>query len=288
MKKSIYFLLAALVLSFAACKDKNEPSDNTQNDEPVNSNFVSKPFSVGASKTVYFSQGNLQYRASTNRWRFAPQQYARVGEYNSNISETSGYWIDLFGWGTSGYNGKFPYMISLIDTDYGEGNNNIAGTNYDWGVYNPINNGGKQADLWRTLKRTEWDHLFNTRTDAAQLQGQATVNGVQGYIILPDNWSTPAGLTFTAVPKDWTTNTYDIDNWLLMEAAGAVFLPTDGYRRATKIFNIDDTGTYWTTARKGTHADSAYCVAFYKATAMKVYSVDRHRGFSVRLVQDVK
>ena len=53
---------------------------------------------------VYFSQGNLQYQASSNTWKFAENQYDYVGSTNSNISSTYSGWIDLFGWGTSGYN----------------------------------------------------------------------------------------------------------------------------------------------------------------------------------------
>ena len=60
-------------------------------------------FSVSANKQVYFSKGNLQYQASTDTWRFAENQYDYVGEGNENKSATYDGWIDLFGWGTSGY-----------------------------------------------------------------------------------------------------------------------------------------------------------------------------------------
>lgn len=61
-------------------------------------------FSVSATKKVYFSKGNLQYQASTNTWRFATNQWDRIGSGNSSISSSYSGWIDLFGWGTSGYN----------------------------------------------------------------------------------------------------------------------------------------------------------------------------------------
>ena len=51
-----------------------------------------------------FSKGNLQYKASTNEWKFAEHQYDFIGEGNNNISSTYNGWIDLFGWGTSGNN----------------------------------------------------------------------------------------------------------------------------------------------------------------------------------------
>ena len=71
-------------------------------------------FSVSASKQVVFSKGNLQYQASTNTWRFAENQYDYVGEANENISATYDGWIDLFGWGTSGYDNTAndPYAIN--------------------------------------------------------------------------------------------------------------------------------------------------------------------------------
>ena len=67
---------------------------------------------------VYFSKGNLQYRASTKTWRFAEHQWDFVGSTevergqpggnvtgssNHLISQSYDGWIDLFGWGTSGY-----------------------------------------------------------------------------------------------------------------------------------------------------------------------------------------
>lgn len=54
-------------------------------------------FSVSDSTKVYFSQGNLQYQASTNTWRFAEHQWDYVGNDNENISEKYAGWIDLFG-----------------------------------------------------------------------------------------------------------------------------------------------------------------------------------------------
>lgn len=73
-------------------------------------------FTVAEGKTVTFSSGNLQYNAAQGShycadgsvqqgtWRFAEHQYDYIGDANSNISKTYDGWIDLFGWGTSGYN----------------------------------------------------------------------------------------------------------------------------------------------------------------------------------------
>ena len=49
---------------------------------------LSGEFSVSATTKVHFSQGNLQYQASTNNWRFAAHQYDTIGGANANISPT--------------------------------------------------------------------------------------------------------------------------------------------------------------------------------------------------------
>ena len=95
-------------------------------------------FSVSETEQIRFSQGNLQYQASTNSWRFAENQYDIIGADNSNISDSYDGWIDLFGWATSGYEGSFPYQTSDNVGDYGPEYESIAETNYDWGIFNKI------------------------------------------------------------------------------------------------------------------------------------------------------
>ena len=132
---------------------------------------------------VQFAQGNLQYQASTKTWRFAAKQWELIGDDNKNISAQNAGWIDLFGWGT----GKDPVKASESYTDYS--------VFAEWGA-NAISNGGKKANLWRTLGRTEWGYILCNRKDAVNLVGTGTVNGVKGVILLPDDWAAPAGITF--------------------------------------------------------------------------------------------
>ena len=44
-------------------------------------------FSVSATKQVSFAMGNLQYQASTKKWRFAENQYDVIGEDNEGVSK---------------------------------------------------------------------------------------------------------------------------------------------------------------------------------------------------------
>lgn len=259
-------------------QNSSKPSGST-----VNGKLPGK-FSVSATKQVSFAMGNLQYQASTKTWRFAKNQYDVIGPKNENISITYSGWIDLFGWGTSGYDSKYPYMTSTDNYDYGYGQNYTSVTNYDWGVYNAISNGGNKAGMWRTLTKEEWNYLYDTRANAENLRGQATVNGQTGYILLPDGWSIPSGLTFTANPDDFSTNTYSASEWSKMEAAGAVFLPCAGYRLGTTVNYVGTYGYYWSSSYFS--SSNAYYFNFSSSNVNPSNFSSRYGGLSVRLVQE--
>ena len=83
-------------------------------------------------------------------------------------------------------------MISTEYSDYGDGMRSISNSKYDWGVYNEIRNGGGCKNCWRVLTNNEWRYLFCKRENAARLFTFATVAGVKGLIVLPDNWKKPS------------------------------------------------------------------------------------------------
>lgn len=268
-------------------------------------------FAVSPYLQVRFSKGNLQWSAknggsfatthavagggtAAGTWRFADHQYDTIGRNNDNISSSYSGWIDLFGWGTSGYNGKYPYMTSENNSDYVNGYNYISGTNYDWGVYNAISNGGNQAGKWRTLTNDEWTYLLQTRTDANIKCGIACVNGVNGIVLLPDTWHLPNGLTFNSGMQSTADsryfaqhNNYTADQWSLMEAEGAVFLPASGYRigTTTSTTGIDScsVGNYWSSTYF--NINLSYDVFFSSNTLLNNFC-HGSTGLSVRLVED--
>lgn len=269
-------------------------------------------FSVDSNRVVHFSQGNLQWSAtggdtvatvhnvagggtSAGTWRFALHQYDFVGGDtagnvyangvkcdNDSVSSSYTGWIDLFSWGTSGYGNKFPYMVSTRDMDYGNGNADISGTDYDWGVYNAISNGGNQSGQWRTLTNDEWTYLLQTRANAGNKYGVACVNGVNGLVILPDIWVLPNGLSFSSGCTAYTQNVYTAVQWQLMEANGAVFLPAAGYRHL-RMWIWGNYGQYWTSTAWG--YPCGYEIDFGSNT---LYHNPHNREFanSVRLVRD--
>ena len=264
---------------------------------------INSLFSVSDTKQVYFSQGNLQYQAETNTFRFAPHQYNYVGEENSNINDINYLgWIDLFGWGTSGWdNGNVyyhpnDYLSTGIESNgfgYGPIMNGLTDefSEADWGVYNAVTNGGNQTNQWRTLTFDEWVYLSSGRQNAEQKKGMATIVNVKGIILLPDTWVAPEGITFVnATNYSYYENVYSLSEWRLMEEAGAVFLPCAGIREGTNVNNCGIHGHYWSsTALIGMYQSFTMYIApsgsGFVNNLVGNY-VRRDDGCSVRLVKD--
>ena len=265
--------------------------------QPSGDGVLPGAFSVSATQQVHFSQGNLQYQASTDTWRFAEHQYDYVGDANGNISSTYGGWIDLFGWGTSGWNSGAvcyqPWSISITVRDYypgGSYTNGLTGAyaEADWAWHNAISNGGNAAHHWRTLTSTEWDYLLNSRTNASSKRGTGNINGVGGLIILPDSWAQPSGCPefnpgFASSDGDWTHNSYTLAQWAQMEAAGAVFLPAAGYRLGTNVSDVGN-GCYWSSTPY--NENDVYEMIFSSKSLNATGTRGRYCGSSVRPVQD--
>lgn len=298
---------------------------------------------------VRFSQGNLMY--SNTVWSFHENQYDRcftqTGYTNvrSNYTETGTF--DLFGWGTSGYDNtaidtcakRFqPWSLSantynLNYNEWGYGPSigidgvtdyNLTGNSaqYDWGVHNPISNGGNQAGLWRTLTEEEWLYIANTRQTFP-------VNGVEharyvlsfinddttpvlGLILFPDHYvgGTPEGVTWGSINSSIITGslssagTCTTAGWAALEAAGCVFLPNCGYSAGhyTNNFrgapqgpgsNSGITLAYWSSTHYEGSNKTTWAFA-YGGSASSGYIFKegthfaRYSGLPVRLVKDVK
>ena len=242
-------------------------------------------FTVNPStgKKILISQGNLQYNTTSHVWRFAPNQYDTLVTSKEYYYDNSNHWIALFGWGTSG-SSIAPYELSArpngTRTDsmyaYYGAETDIDGTNYDWGIYNAIQNGGNVANYWRTLTRSECNILFNTAAATPRTSVMsnslsdgamyllARVNNIRGIVLFPDVFPlTPAEVTIGGTVNYNTFKynnpyqaTIDLDNWRKMEAAGAVFLPATNYIRSTgTAYNPSSTMYalfYWTTTHSGT------------------------------------
>ena len=236
-------------------------------------------FSVSETAIVIFSPGNLQYNSRSNSWKFADHQYDHCGILNQYIGNDYSGWIDLFGYGTSGYNGCNPWFNSNNNSDYASDVLNIAGTMYDWGM-NDIN--GLQ-DEWRTLTEEEWLYLLNSRNNASRLRAKAVVNNIRGFLLLPDNWVKPESITFIEDAIDWSSNIYDLSQWDDLENSHAVFLPASGNRNRNTVNDLNRIGGYWSSS--STSFTTAMYMIFTETTYNTTSSA-RYFGRSVRLVKN--
>ena len=220
-------------------------------------------FSVSATKQVQFSKGNLQatYTGSGYSWGFAANQYDYPGNTNASGNTTIdnqkyGRVVDLFGWSTSATN--FGISSSTSDNDY-------LGDFVDWGKT------FGEGSVWRTLSKDEWRYLYDTRANAKELRGWATICGKPDCeIIAPDGY------------KGTIVDTYTASTWPAAEAAGLVCLPPTGYREGSSVDGVGDGAYafYWSSTPHPSHPLYAY--------AQNGASHPRRSGYSVRLVKDVK
>ena len=238
-------------------------------------------FSVSADKQVTFSKGNLQYTQSTDTWSFAENQYDYLGEANIAIdADVLADKVDLFGWSTSATN--FGVSTSTSDSDY-------SGSFVDWGTKKI---GNDAPNTWRTLSYDEWKYLLKNRPNASSLKGVAQVNGVNGLILLPDNWTCPAGVTFKSgfhsskgVDYYAAYQTFTAAEWSKLESAGAVFLPATGGRYGSDVSDVQNSGFYWSA----TMYNSYYAFCFYfNSDELYMNHYTRYGGQSVRLVKDLQ
>ena len=270
------------------CLEEDTPSQ--PQDQPTEGIGV---FSIGEGKTVTFSPGNLQYTQSTDTWSFARVQYEVIGTNNVIGGSVSSHAlgkekdgteladkIDLFGWSTSANN--FGVTTSTNNNDY-------SGSFVDWGT-NKISNDA--PNTWRTLTNEEWDYLLNNRKNASSLCGIAQVKDVNGLIILPDNWICPADITFKSGFTGGSYSgvlfygyqTFSVNQWSKLEAAGAIFLPAAGSRYSNSVNNVQYLGRYW-SATECNNNQTYYTDFDHSEVIMNNFY--RYIGNSVRLVKDI-
>ena len=153
----------------------------------------------------YFSKGDLEKHNDDATWYFAENQL----EVTDNCQYT-------FGWGSSGYQVSGEYVSDI---------NGLTGkySNYDWGVYNSIYNGGNQSQLWRTPSIYEWRYIIDNRPNAAKLRAIIDIEDISGLILLPDDWHTPDVVKHIVSDNGFTATSISKYEWEILESLGAIF-----------------------------------------------------------------
>ena len=254
-------------------------------------------FTVASGTVRFFAPGNLQYigSATTPYWKFADNQYDILGTTTGQNSASATVDRDLFGWGTSGYNGKNPWMTSTTETDYGpSGTTNLTDENadYDWGVYNSSSITNGYGRSWHV---SSWGYVLINRTGCSTINsienarfGRCTVADINGVMVFPNEYTWPTSVTAPTAANinatgDVSIGTYTAAQWTLLEANGAVFLPAAGSRNGILMSEINNYGRYW--SYNAFNESTAYCMTFATSENINpITPVGRCIGRSVRLV----
>ena len=282
--------------------------------------IVAASYKISDTKRVYFSIGNLQYNAENGKthltkmgneqgcWRFAEKQYEYIAEENQNISSNYNGWIDLFGWGTSGWNSGakafHPWSSWDLPSGYSPGsksfhNLNLGYSNSDWGVYNSISNGGGEPENWRTLTSDEWKYLIqNNKWTMGSVKDKDKT--YLCFMLIPEDFEAPEGLNMVQLSdcydltkgnvlgiseNIYSKNVYTAKQFEQLEKVGVVALPCGGYRNGKVYQNDGLCGCYWSSTAYNSYY--AYEFFFNSKIVVPCYNDYRHYGCSVRLVQDL-
>lgn len=274
-------------------------------------------FSVSNNTTVYFSRSNLQCKKtgsdwSEYEWSFMDHAWDVVETADVSVDYAKENAISLFGWGTSGYKdwpeGRYgkcsaPNSTSTTASDYGPvGGGHLRGefSKGDWGSQvGNLDDGCITSSKWRTLSAEEWSYLF-TKRKASVVPGAnnarfaiVRVCDRPGWLLFPDSFvwvedkmgPVPNAINRDCPYYDGVIN-YDQQQFEAISAAGAVFLPNNGWRSGTAVRLVNVDCNYWTTT--GTNAQSANSILLKNGDNVTMRpGLVRNDGFGVRLVMDI-
>ena len=241
-------------------------------------------FSVSKDKKVGFAKGNLRYSKDANwndHWSLAEHQYDILGADNLESQEVNQYGnrfpsedhLDLFCW-SAGYSNNGTAYTYPYDSYY-------TGDFEEWGTQTAF------TDIygfgWSTMTKDEWTYLLSERENAATLKSFATVNGVKGLVLLPDEWNAPDGVI---VSEEMTA-----EQWATIEKTGAVFLPAAGTltvnmdsKTVASVNDVNVVGSYWSSTPSETDVN-AFSMTFTESEVEPAVDIYRRIGSAVRLVK---
>lgn len=207
---------------------------------------------------AFVAKGDLEYYDDTQIWSFAEHQYEATPGARSK-----------FAWGTSGYNGIYPGKDNSSVTS-------VNNTEYDWGIHNPISNGGNIAGFWRTPDRFMLEYLLYSRGEEVFLSDK-TVCGKNGFIILPDDWITPDGV-------DLSSSSFSELEWQEMEESGAIFIKQDritiNTSPSTNSYSPSaDVNTTALWSSTDTYSSGTWAVAVFLPKVYREYPYPNNGGY---------
>lgn len=233
-------------------------------------------FSVSDTKKVIFAKGDLYWNGSA--FRFEGNQYDYPTAWNENH-------VSHFYWSkdVAVARAKTYSDESLTKSD-------VLFTNATATTPNPEFEVNGEKGVWRSLSQYEVDYMTSQRSGHDDKWGAATIttarSSFKGFILLPDEWILPDGCTF----KAGSSNQYSLDEWVVMEQAGAVFFCSSGYRNNDYSFVDSQTITrHWLSDYNSSESpeDDGVCGITTGTNGPAVIIGLPETAFPIRLVKDV-
>ena len=302
------------------------------NEIPQIDNELSGYYSISDHCKVVFSRGNLRHigapsNVAAGTWSFHENQYDYYGLNNSRQPESGTYVYEY-----SYISNTVDLFSYSLNAEYHSANDGVA--EHSYGVRNPedvdhyietysdqfmdwgglvIN--GDAAKTWFTLSANEWRYLLNGRPNHEQLMANVKITGISnhlastssqtvstvcGFIFFPDDFD-PADMPADVPVATGNNNqlyTITAAQFKKLEAVGAMFLPSAGYRYGeglwTEYITPQNTGYlmgYYWTSTPDFPGKEASCVVYqanvnnYVRGGWSVPENDMSWGHSVRLAK---
>jgi hypothetical protein len=239
-------------------------------------------FTIGKDgEKISFARGNLRYNAMQESFSIAPTQYDIIGEENANTNASGKLYPadyrDLFCWSTENNDYGTYYAYNYADESMALPY--FEGAFIDWGEIPAVEEA--LGEGWRTLTREEWAYILEGREHADEMRMFATVAGVKGLVILPDEWVAPAGMMLS--------DEMTAEQWAAIEQTGAVFLPAAGqFVKGRSLEKIGEEGFYWTSSPSDVKMAEAQYDAYaanFSESQVTTTIISRRAGSAVRLVK---
>lgn len=200
------------------------------------------------------------------------------------------------------YNTKKHNQWDICNLHYKKQSKDI----FHWQYY--AENSTWKNNTWRPITRTEILYILKERPNAAQLHCLASIDNINGLIILPDDWNNKNIMADKTIPtelkktpkfekKQYSHNTFTKQQWGIMQSYGAIFLPALGYGKIEKnkkhyqketitheFENIK--GYYWTSS--SLKDENKACCLVFGENSIDVRALDKNYQCAIRLIWSKK
>ena len=173
---------------------------------------------------------------------------------------------------------------------------------FQWNYYAEKSSWGN-IEHWRPFSRTEILYILNKRPNAEKLRFLASVDGINGLVLLPDNWDIRNIIVDQSIPIElkripkteelkFSKNKYSKQQWGIMQSYGAIFLPAAGYAKieenkkySTKNIEYkfqNMKGYYWTSTLL--KDETKACCLVFDENGIDIRALNKNYQCTIRLI----